>query len=44
MDKVNELSKEQKNEDKVLIANVLDKIKNSQKKLANSIDNCSKRI
>lgn len=37
MDKVNELSKEQKNEDKVLIANVLDKIKNSQKR--NSFEN-----
>ena len=31
MDKITELSKEQKNEDKMLIANVLDKIKIVQK-------------
>lgn len=32
MDKITELSKEQKNEDKMLIANVLDKIKIVQKR------------
>ena len=37
MDKVTEISKEQKNEDKILIANVLDKLKNTQKR--NSFEN-----
>ena len=38
MDKITELSKEQKNEDKMLIANVLDKIKIVQKRNANVLD------